>query len=113
MLPGIAPVAEAIRSTAGGVRIDVRVTPRASRTRVEGVREGRLLVRVTAPPVDSAANDAVVEAIAGYFDVPRRAVRIVMGGSGRNKTVDVDGVTAAAAAARLDAAGARGGPASG
>ena len=50
------------------------------------------MVHVTAPPVDSAANDAVVAALADAFDVPRRAVQIVRGRSGRQKLVDIAGI---------------------
>jgi uncharacterized protein (TIGR00251 family) len=84
-----------------GVRIDIRVMPRAPRTAIEGVRDGRLIVRVTAPPVDDAANDAVVAAVASALDVPRRAIRIVSGGSSRNKTLEIAGVDAEAVRARL------------
>jgi len=90
---------------AGGVRVQVRVVPRAARTAVAGVRDGRLIVRVTAPPVDGAANDAVVEAIAAAAGVPRRAVAIVAGDTRREKTVAIAGVTAADARRRLTAPG--------
>ena len=78
-----------MRSTPTGIRLDVRLTPRASRTEIGGVRDGRLVVRVTAPPVDRAANDALVEALADALDVPRRAVLIVAGQTSRQKTVEV------------------------
>ena len=85
-----------IRSTAAGLRFDVRVIPRASQTKIAGVRDGRLVVRVTSPPVDHAANDALVEAIAEALDVPRRAVLIVAGHASRQKTVEVRETTEAA-----------------
>ena len=75
--------------TATGTRFGVRVVPRASRTRVDGVREGRVLVRVTAPPVDRAANDAAVRALATALDLPATSVRISAGHTHRNKTVEV------------------------
>jgi len=78
----------------GAVRFGVRVQPRASRSGVEGVHGDALKVRVTAPPVDGAANEAVVDAIAEALGVSRRAVRIVSGETGRNKVVEVDGVGA-------------------
>jgi hypothetical protein len=86
---------------AGAVRIDIRVIPRATRTGIDGVRDGRLVVRVTAPPVDEAANDALVEALAGALDLPRRAVRIVSGAASRNKIVEIASADAAGIAARL------------
>ena len=94
-------LASAVFTTPTGVRINLRVIPRSPRTKVDGVREGRLLVRVTAPPVDDAANDAVVEALSQTLDVPKRSIRIVTGATARNKTVEVAGVTGAAVLARL------------
>jgi uncharacterized protein (TIGR00251 family) len=92
----------AIRATAAGsVRFDVRVVPRASRTAVSGLREGRLVVRVTAPPVDQAANAAAIEALAQTLGLPRRSIRLVAGATGRNKTVEVTGLSQAAILARL------------
>jgi uncharacterized protein (TIGR00251 family) len=68
------------------------VQPRASRSEVVGAHGGALKVRLQAPPVDGAANAALVELLAESLGVPRRAVRIVAGESSRSKTVDVDGV---------------------
>jgi len=79
----------AVRRSPAGVRFDVRVQPRASRSAVVGVREGRLVVHVTAPPVDAAANDAVIELLARELRVPKRAIRIVGGQRNRNKTIEV------------------------
>jgi uncharacterized protein (TIGR00251 family) len=92
-----------MRETSGGVLIDLRVTPRASRTSIEGVRDGRLVVRVTAAPVDDAANDAVVRAIAEIFDVPKSRVAISAGATGRNKTVAITGLGLVRAAAAIEA----------
>ena len=82
-----------VRPSATGVRFEVRVQPRASRTVVLGARDGRLVVRVTAPPVDAAANEAVIELLARELRVPKRAVRIVSGDRGRNKVIEVAGIT--------------------
>jgi uncharacterized protein (TIGR00251 family) len=68
------------------------VTPRASKNAVEGFRDGALIVRVTAPPVDSAANEAVIELLAKALGIAKRRVTIVRGSTGRNKVVDVEGV---------------------
>jgi uncharacterized protein (TIGR00251 family) len=75
--------------TAAGTRFEIRVMPRASRTGVAGVRDGRLLVRVTAPPVGGAANDAAVRVLAKALDVPSAVVRISSGQTSRNKTVEI------------------------
>ena len=88
------------RAAARG-RLDVRVFPRASQNAITGVREGRLMVRVTAAPADGAANALVIETIAAFLGVPKRAVRIVTGETSRNKSLEVDGLDAAAIQARL------------
>ncbi len=92
-----------VDARAGGVlRFAVRVQPRASRTAVVGVHGGALRVRLQAPPVDGAANAALVEHLAEALDVPRRAVRVVAGGTARGKTVEVEGADAARVRALAD-----------
>jgi uncharacterized protein (TIGR00251 family) len=86
---------------AAGARIDLRVIPRAAHDGIDGERDGRVVVRVTAPPVDRAANDAVIALLASRLGLPRRAIRIVTGEASRNKTVRIDGIDAAAVRARL------------
>jgi uncharacterized protein (TIGR00251 family) len=82
-----------IQPTGTGVRLTVRVQPRASDSRVTGVHGDALKVRLTAPPVDGAANEALVELLAGTFGIPTRAVTIVAGMSSRTKVVQLEGVT--------------------
>ena len=82
-------------------RLDIRVVPRSSRDAIDGTRDGRLVVRVTAPPVDDAANEAVVRLIAGTLGVARRDVRIVSGATARNKSVDVATLSGEEIARRL------------
>jgi uncharacterized protein (TIGR00251 family) len=90
-----------IRRAATGIEIDVRVIPRASRSAVAGERDGRLLVRLAAAPVEGAANDALVELFARLFQCPRRSIRLVSGERSRTKRVAIDGVTEAEAAGKL------------
>ena len=73
-------------------RMTVRITPRASRDEIVGEREGVLLVRVTAPPVDGAANEALVRLLAKVVGVPRGDVLIASGATSRTKIVDVAGL---------------------
>ena len=72
------------------VSVEVKVTPRASRDEILGMRDGVLAVRVTAPPVDDAANRAVVKLIAKRVGVARSRVRITRGAHGRNKRIEID-----------------------
>lgn len=92
-----------ITPTPDGVVIDVRVIPRVSRSGVAGTRGGALLVRLTAPPVEGAANAELIAVVSDALGVPRRAVAIVAGERSRLKRVRVDGVTADAAEAILNA----------
>lgn len=75
--------------------IDVLVVPRSSRAAVGPWVGDRLRVAVAAPPVDGAANAAVIEALAAAFSVRRTAVTIVRGERGRRKTVRIDGASRA------------------
>lgn len=71
------------------VRIRVRLTPRASRDEIVGMRDGALIVRVTAPPVEGAANEALVRLLARDLAVKRTGVRIVSGATSRTKVVEI------------------------
>ena len=75
------------------VVIDVRVIPRAARSGLAGNREGILVVRLHAPPVDGAANAELVEVLSEALGVPKRAITILAGQRGRLKKVRVEGVT--------------------
>ena len=81
--------------------LDIRVIPRSPRTRVDGRRGNAILVRLAAPPVDGAANDALIAFLSDALDVPRRDVTLVSGERSRDKRVRIDGVDAATAIARL------------
>lgn len=73
-------------------RLALRVIPRASRDVVVGMRIGALLVRVTAAPVDGAANEAVVRVLSKRLGVASRAVRIIGGQSSKSKVVEIEGL---------------------
>ncbi len=86
----------AVRRDGDRVSFIIRVMPRASANVVKGVREGAFLVRVTAPPVEGKANDAVVALLAKALGVPRGAVRVERGAAARTKRVTVPHGVAAA-----------------
>ncbi len=73
--------------------IDVRVIPRAGKSGIAGTRGDALLVRLSAPPVDGAANAELIQVLANALDVPKRAVSIVSGERSRQKRVRIEGVT--------------------
>jgi uncharacterized protein YggU (UPF0235/DUF167 family) len=82
--------------------LKVRVTPRARRDAVEGEREGALLVRLTAAPVEGAANEALVKVLGRAVGLPPSAVRILRGTTGRNKSVLLVGTDVSTVRARLE-----------
>lgn len=79
----------------------VRVQPRASRNEVLGRRDGVLLLRLTAPPVEGAANEACREFIAECLGVRRSQVELVSGRKSRDKRFQVDGLSAGELEERL------------
>ena len=88
----------------GGTRLTLRVQPRASRSEVVGPHGDALKLRLAAPPVDGAANDALVRFLAETLDVPRASVTLVAGPGSRSKVVDVAGLAPAEVARRLGVA---------
>ena len=71
----------------------VRVIPRAKRTETAGFRGDALVIRLAAPPVDGAANDALIAFLATTLHVPRSAIHIVSGERGRLKRITINGVS--------------------
>ncbi len=95
-----------MRAIAGGVRIAVKAQPRAAREAIVGaIDDGRggaaLKIAVRAPPVEGAANEAIVRLLAEALGVPARDVALARGASGRGKVVEVRGITVEQALARL------------
>lgn len=84
-----------LQESGAGISFRVRVVPRAGRTAVAGERGDALLVRLAAPPVDGAANEALVAFLSRLFDVPHRQVTIAAGERSRDKVVRIAGVDAA------------------
>ena len=78
----------------GAVSFAVRVQPRASRDEIAGEYQYALKIRLTAPPLDNRANDALRKYLAARLKVPLAAVRIASGEHSRNKRVEIRGVTA-------------------
>ncbi len=85
---------QVIAPSRDGVVIDVRVIPRARRSGPAGVRDGALLLRIQAPPVEGAANAEVIDILADLLGVPHRAVSILSGHHSRRKRVAVTGIDA-------------------
>ena len=90
-----------LKATEDGVYLSVKVQPRAAKNKVGDAAGDELKVWVTAPPVDSAANDALLRLLAEKLDCPRGAVQLVRGQTSRHKQVRVTGLSAADVTAKL------------
>ncbi|HET7747356.1 MAG TPA: DUF167 domain-containing protein [Vicinamibacteria bacterium] len=92
-----------MRDARGGAALRVRVQPRARRAGVTGIRDGALVVRVSAPPVEGAANAELVQVIARLLGVAPGAVEVLRGATGRDKVLHVAGLAAGLVRERLAA----------
>jgi uncharacterized protein len=86
-----------------GAWCTVRVTPRAGRSLIAGVVDGRLIVKIAAVPIEGVANEALVALLAASFNLPKRAIAITSGARARTKRVQFEGVTPGTLDARLAA----------
>jgi uncharacterized protein (TIGR00251 family) len=91
-----------ITTQEGGATFSVKVVPRASRNEIAGVQGDMLRIRLTAPPVEGAANRALVKFLAEALKVSERDIEIVSGHAGRQKVVRVAGLSARELEARLE-----------
>jgi hypothetical protein len=90
-----------LKALESGTQLAVRLQPRAARDEVCGLLGTELKIRVTAPPVEGAANAALVEFLSAKLGVSRSRIRIVRGGKSSHKLVQASGLDAATVARRL------------
>jgi uncharacterized protein len=90
-----------LKAQADGLLLAVKVQPRASRNEISGALGNELRIKVTAPPVDAAANEAVVRLLAETLDCPRGRIEILRGHTSRHKVLKLHGIAAAAVMERL------------
>src|SRR5579872_3064527 len=96
--PSIPPF---LRTQGGDVLLSVKLQPRASANKIVGPLGGELRIKVTVPPVDAAANEALLRLLAEKLDCPRGLVELVRGQTSRHKTVKLRGMDAAAVLKKL------------
>ena len=82
-----------LRAQADGTLLSVKLQPRASKTEIGAPLGGELKIKVTAPPVDSAANQALIELLAERLGCARGRVELVRGQTSRHKTIKLHGFT--------------------
>ena len=84
-----------------GVSLAIKLQPRASANEIAGPLGNELRVKVTAPPVEAAANEALIQLLAETLDCPRSRVEILRGHTSRHKVIKLHGLSADAVLARL------------
>lgn len=73
-----------------GAALAIRVTPRSSKNEISGIQsDGTVKIRLTSPPVEGRANEALIEFLAGVLDVSRSKIEIIGGHTGRDKLVSI------------------------
>lgn len=90
-----------IEPTSSGVVLRVLVAPRSSSNKVLGLHDGMVKIALTAPPVEGAANKALVAFLAKVLDVSKSSVALVAGETSRKKTLSVEGIGPEEAIRRL------------
>src|SRR5438045_7842112 len=95
------PLPKFIRTHENGVYLAVKLQPRASRNEIGEALGNELRIKVTAPPVDAAANDALIRLLAARLDCPRNKVELIRGHASRHKLVKLYGISLEEAAAKL------------
>jgi uncharacterized protein len=83
-----------LRDQPDGVLLSVKLQPRASANKIGDALGNELRVKVTAPPVDAAANEALIKLLAQQLHCPRNRVDLVRGHTSRHKTVKLYGLAA-------------------
>src|SRR5260221_1425700 len=87
-----------LRQQSDGVLLAIKLQPRASANEIGQAVGGELKVKVTAPPVDAAANEALIRLLADHFDCGRNRVELVRGHTSRHKVVKIYGLSEEAVA---------------
>ncbi len=82
-----------VRETDRAVEVALHVQPRARRNETAGLYNGALKLRISAPPVDDAANSAVIEYFASLLSLPRSHLSIVSGMKSRDKVLRIEGIS--------------------
>ena len=92
-----------LRVQADGILLSIKLQPRAAANEVGEPLGNELRMKVTAPPVDAAANQALIKLVAEILDCPRNRVELVRGHTSRHKVIKISGLSQEAVLARLTA----------
>jgi uncharacterized protein (TIGR00251 family) len=91
-----------VRETAAGLQVPLHVLPRAKHCEISGIHNGALRVKVTAPPVDDAANRAIIRFFSSLLDISKSSLTILAGSKSRNKVLQIEGISAGRFLERID-----------
>ena len=105
--PGNPPQPAFLTAQSDGVTLAIKLQPRASQNEISTASGPELCIRVTAPPVDAAANEALLRLLADALDCPRGKVELIRGHTARHKVVKVYGISPPIVVAKLTAAAGR------
>lgn len=81
-----------ITETENGIRFEVKVQPKSSQNQITGIVEGVMKIRLTSPPVDGKANQALINMLSKIVDVPKKSITIIRGETSTNKLIQISGV---------------------
>ena len=91
-----------LRESKKGLTFDIQVTPHASRSELVGVQDGVLKVKVTAPPVEGAANEACIKLLSKELELKKSQMEISSGAKSRKKTIIIKGINKAELETKLN-----------
>lgn len=98
---GEGPLPTFLTAQPDGVTLAIKLQPRASKNEIGTASGPELRIKVTAPPVDAAANEALLRLLADTLDCPRNKVELVRGHTARHKAVKIYGLNTTEVMARL------------
>lgn len=81
-----------ITPTGSGVCLEIQVQPRSSRNQLVGEQDGRIKIKLTAPPVEGEANQALINFLAQLLDIPKKNIKLLKGESCRHKLIEINGL---------------------
>lgn len=93
--------AEWCRAAAGAIRLSVQVVPNAKKSEVAGLLDDALKIRLQAQPIEGQANEALIRYLSDLLEIPKSAVVITRGHTGKRKTVELHAADLTVDAVRL------------
>lgn len=77
----------------GGIRLEIKVQPRSAKNMIVGEQEGKLKIKITAPPVEGEANKMLIDFLSRYLKLPKKKIAIIKGDSSTHKLIELRGIT--------------------